>query len=127
MKLNTLYIQSIYSILKTYIVVAIVTLMIWTASLQMTLFLQPKMSFESESQLQESMSITLILGMSYLGNVMTFSYFDSIIVYRMVDVGGQRSERRKWIHCFENVTSVMFLVAISEYDQILVEADEVRE
>jgi hypothetical protein len=37
----------------------------------------------------------------------------------MVDVGGQRSERRKWIHCFENVTSVMFLVALSEYDQSL--------
>lgn len=45
----------------------------------------------------------------------------------MVDVGGQRSERRKWIHCFENVTSVMFLVAISEYDQTLVESDEVRQ
>lgn len=45
----------------------------------------------------------------------------------MVDVGGQRSERRKWIHCFENVTSVMFLVAISEYDQTLVETDEVSE
>ena len=44
---------------------------------------------------------------------------------RMVDVGGQRSERRKWIHCFENVTSVMFLVAISEYDQTLVESEEV--
>ena len=41
---------------------------------------------------------------------------------RMVDVGGQRSERRKWIHCFENVTSIMFLVALSEYDQVLVEA-----
>lgn len=46
---------------------------------------------------------------------------------RMVDVGGQRSERRKWIHCFENVTSIMFLVALSEYDQVLVESDnEVR-
>merc|ERR550519_498293 len=43
------------------------------------------------------------------------------IIFRMVDVGGQRSERRKWIHCFENVTSIMFLVALSEYDQILVE------
>ncbi|KAJ8788464.1 hypothetical protein J1605_022522 [Eschrichtius robustus] len=42
---------------------------------------------------------------------------------RMVDVGGQRSERRKWIHCFENVTSIMFLVALSEYDQVLVESD----
>jgi len=39
------------------------------------------------------------------------------IVFRMVDVGGQRSERRKWIHCFESVTSIMFLVALSEYDQ----------
>ena len=45
---------------------------------------------------------------------------------RMVDVGGQRSERRKWIHCFENVTSVMFLAAVSEYDQTLHETNEVR-
>lgn len=45
------------------------------------------------------------------------------IIFRMVDVGGQRSERRKWIHCFENVTSIMFLVALSEYDQVLVECD----
>lgn len=46
---------------------------------------------------------------------------------RMVDVGGQRSERRKWIHCFENVTSIIFLVALSEYDQILFESEnEVR-
>lgn len=44
------------------------------------------------------------------------------IIFRMVDVGGQRSERRKWIHCFENVTSIMFLVALSEYDQVLVES-----
>lgn len=43
------------------------------------------------------------------------------IIFRMVDVGGQRSERRKWIHCFENVTSIIFLVALSEYDQILLE------
>ena len=43
----------------------------------------------------------------------------------MVDVGGQRSERRKWIHCFENVTSVMFLVALSEYDQSLHETADV--
>jgi len=45
------------------------------------------------------------------------------IIFRMVDVGGQRSERRKWIHCFENVTSIIFLVALSEYDQILFESD----
>lgn len=43
------------------------------------------------------------------------------LYFRMVDVGGQRSERRKWLHSFENVTSIIFLVAISEYDQKLME------
>ncbi|KAK2068316.1 hypothetical protein P8C59_002959 [Phyllachora maydis] len=43
------------------------------------------------------------------------------LTYRMFDVGGQRSERKKWIHCFENVNSLLFLVAISGYDQCLVE------
>lgn len=37
------------------------------------------------------------------------------------DVGGQRSERKKWIYCFDNVTSIIFCVALSEYDQTLLE------
>lgn len=41
--------------------------------------------------------------------------------HSMFDVGGQRSERKKWIHCFENVTSIIFCVALSEYDQVLLE------
>ncbi|XP_035524352.1 guanine nucleotide-binding protein subunit alpha-14-like [Morone saxatilis] len=47
----------------------------------------------------------------------------SKVIFRMVDVGGQRSERRKWIHCFENVTSIIFLAALSEYDQVLYESE----
>ncbi|KAF8952314.1 guanine nucleotide binding protein, alpha subunit [Flammula alnicola] len=39
----------------------------------------------------------------------------------MFDVGGQRSERKKWIHCFESVTSIIFCTALSEYDQVLLE------
>lgn len=39
----------------------------------------------------------------------------------MFDVGGQRSERKKWIHCFEAVTAIIFCVALSEYDQVLLE------
>uniref|UniRef100_A0A1I7XLK1 G-protein alpha subunit n=1 Tax=Heterorhabditis bacteriophora TaxID=37862 RepID=A0A1I7XLK1_HETBA len=41
--------------------------------------------------------------------------------FRVFDVGGQRSERRKWIHCFDNVESIIFITAISEYDQVLFE------
>ncbi|KAJ2451213.1 guanine nucleotide-binding protein subunit alpha [Coemansia sp. RSA 2336] len=48
------------------------------------------------------------------------------LTYRMLDVGGQRSERKKWIHCFENVTAILFLVAISEYDQVLIEDESVN-
>lgn len=45
--------------------------------------------------------------------------------YIVIDVGGQRSERRKWIHCFENVTALIFIVSLSEYDQVLYEDDTV--
>ncbi|GAB5354764.1 hypothetical protein AAMO2058_000147400 [Amorphochlora amoebiformis] len=40
------------------------------------------------------------------------------------DVGGQRNERRKWIHCFNKVTAVMFVAAISEYNQQLYEDEK---
>jgi len=39
----------------------------------------------------------------------------------IVDVGGQRSERRKWLHCFDDVTSVIFLAALDEYNMKLEE------
>ena len=41
--------------------------------------------------------------------------------FTVVDVGGQRSERRKWIHCFDDVRAVMFLVGLSGYNQLLFE------
>jgi len=37
-------------------------------------------------------------------------------LYRVVDVGGQRSERRKWIHCFDGVTAVLFCSSLAGYD-----------
>jgi guanine nucleotide-binding protein subunit alpha len=43
------------------------------------------------------------------------------VEFTMVDVGGQRSERRKWLHCFGDVTAVIFLVAMNEYDMVLEE------
>uniref|UniRef100_A0A5F7ZCP3 Guanine nucleotide-binding protein subunit alpha n=2 Tax=Macaca mulatta TaxID=9544 RepID=A0A5F7ZCP3_MACMU len=43
---------------------------------------------------------------------------------RIVDVGGQRSERKKWIHCFENVIALIYLASLSEYDQCLEENNQ---
>merc|ERR1711974_66909 len=39
----------------------------------------------------------------------------------MVDVGGQRSERKKWMHCFEDITAVLYCVGLSAFDQTLYE------
>nr|ACB05684.1 G alpha i subunit [Euprymna scolopes]ACB05685.1 G alpha i subunit [Euprymna scolopes] len=46
--------------------------------------------------------------------------------FKMFDVGGQRSERKKWIHCFEGVTAIIFIVAMSEYDLMLAEDQEMN-
>lgn len=44
--------------------------------------------------------------------------------FKMVDVGGQRNERKKWMHHFEEVTAIIFCVALSEYDLLLEEDGE---
>lgn len=44
---------------------------------------------------------------------------------RIFDVGGQRSERKKWIHCFEAVDILLFVASIAEYDQQLFEDETV--
>jgi len=46
------------------------------------------------------------------------------IEFTIVDVGGQRSERRKWLHCFDDVTSVIYLAALDEYDMKLEEDNQ---
>lgn len=60
----------------------------------------------------------------------TSGIFDNVfdmggnLKFHIYDVGGQRSERKKWIHCFDNVTLIIFCVSLSEYDQILLEDRE---
>ena len=43
------------------------------------------------------------------------------VPFRFVDVGGQRSQRQKWFQCFDEVTSILFLVSSSAFDQTILE------
>lgn len=56
--------------------------------------------------------------------VLTRASQNPFFFFRMFDVGGQRSERKKWIHCFEGVTAIIFCVALSDYDLVLAEDEE---
>ena len=59
-------------------------------------------------------------------DVVALRFFDETFgcfVLRVIDVAGQKSQRKKWIHLFENVTAVLFFVALSEFDEFL-EEDE---
>merc|ERR1712048_687920 len=43
--------------------------------------------------------------------------------FHIFDVGGQRSERKKWIRCFEHVTAVIFVASLSCFDEVMFEDD----
>ena len=41
------------------------------------------------------------------------------LTFKLFDVGGQRSERKKWLHCFDDVNAIIFVAALSAYDLVL--------
>jgi len=43
------------------------------------------------------------------------------IIFQVVDVGGQRNERKKWIHCFDSVNALLFVDNLAGYDQVMFE------
>ena len=47
------------------------------------------------------------------------------LTYKIFNMGDLRSVRKKWIHYFEDVTALVFLVSLSEYDQMLYEDESV--
>ena len=58
--------------------------------------------------------------------VMNTKFFYKELYFEIIDVGGQRSERRKWLRCFEGVTAIIFCTALSEYDLVLEEDEDVN-
>ncbi|KAJ7346177.1 GPA1 heterotrimeric G-protein alpha subunit [Mycena albidolilacea] len=46
--------------------------------------------------------------------------------YKIVDPSGQRSDRRKWLHCFGNVKVILFCADLTQYDQMLYEDESVN-
>ena len=44
--------------------------------------------------------------------------------FRLIDLGGQRNERRKWIHCFDDVAAVIFIASLADYNMSLIEDNE---
>lgn len=63
----------------------------------------------------------MLLARVRTSGIVTEKYVIDGVDFEMYDVGGQRNERKKWIHCFEDVTAVIFVAALSEYDQVLFE------
>lgn len=54
-------------------------------------------------------------------NINEYMFDIKRVQLKVIDVGGQRKERRKWISCFDNVTSIIFLASLSDYDLKLME------
>merc|ERR1712154_330337 len=46
--------------------------------------------------------------------------------FQMVDVGGQKNERKKWIHHFENVAAIVYVISLSAYDEPLYEDETIN-
>ena len=63
----------------------------------------------------------MLLARVRTSGIVTEKYVIDGVDFEMYDVGGQRNERKKWIHCFDDVTAVIFVAALSEYDQVLFE------
>merc|ERR1719216_475647 len=47
-------------------------------------------------------------------------------LFKLIDVGGQRTERRKWLHIFHGIDVVLYVMSLSAYDQVLYEDHTTR-
>lgn len=48
------------------------------------------------------------------------------INYTIIDVGGQRAERKRWIHCFDDVSVIIWVANLNGYHSVLFEDNTVN-
>jgi len=53
-----------------------------------------------------------------------YKYDIKDVVFILYDVGGQRNERKKWIHHFADVAAVLFVCALNHYHAVLFEDEK---
>lgn len=84
-----------------------------------------KYYFDNIDRIKQSVYLAnqqdILLSRVRTSGIVTERYVIDDSQFEMYDVGGQRNERKKWIHCFDDVTAVIFVAALSEYDQKLFE------
>jgi len=44
--------------------------------------------------------------------------------FRLVDVGGQRNERKKWVNAFKDIQVVLYVFSLNDYDLLCYEDDK---
>jgi guanine nucleotide-binding protein G(i) subunit alpha len=54
--------------------------------------------------------------------IVEFPFVQQNIQFLAVDVGGQRTERKKWVKCFQRVDALCYVISLSDYDQIVYES-----
>lgn len=81
---------------------------LWTPDQNHTVFLQDYLPSQQD----------ILLARKPTKGIHEYNFKIKKVPFKMVDVGGQRSERRRWFDCFDSVTSILFLVSSSEYDQV---------
>ena len=79
---------------------------------RMDKILDPSYTLNEQDVLRSRVQTTEIVETSFKRND---------IIYKLFDVGGQRTERRKWLHCFDDVKAVLFVASLSGYDMTLTE------
>jgi len=58
--------------------------------------------------------------------VVTTEFNIGEVKWCVLDVGGQRNERKKWLNCFDKVKAILWLVNLADYNLILFEENSVN-